>query len=243
MSRTFDLSPHPKDRELIQASCQAMVVEANHDTDITGTLTCWERSSPRDTWRPAGPGIAVTLGRTGMVPGNGLVSWNSGQLKREGDGKTPVGIFSVDMVFGYATPDKAAFVKLPYLMVEARHFCVDDPESRHYNRIVDSNVVAEKDWISAEEMLRKDGLYLWGIVPGYNTRHVEPGGGSCIFLHLWRSPDSPTEGCTAMEQSDMESLLCWLDPARSPVLVQGTVHELPELCKEIGLHWQAETAG
>lgn len=243
MSNTFVSSPHPKDREWLKASRQAMIVEAIRDTDKTGTLTCWERSTPQNSWQPAGPGKAVSLGRTGMVPGNGLVIWDSGQLKREGDGKTPVGIFSADMAFGYATPAEAAFVKLPYLMVEARHFCVDDPGSRHYNRIVDADLIVEKDWSSAEEMLRQDGLYRWGIFPGYNTRHVEAEAGSCIFLHLWRGPEHPTEGCTAMALADMENLLQWIDPVRCPVLVQGTVKQLPGLCNEIGLKWQADIAG
>ena len=243
MLHTFFPSSHPKDLELLRAACQAMVVEALRDTDTTGTLSRWKRPNTGESWQPVGSKIPVTLGRNGLVPGNGLVIWDSSPLKQEGDGKTPVGIFSIDMAYGYATPAEASFVKLPYLQVEAKHFCVDDPRSRHYNRIVDVGHVAEKDWSSAEDMLRQDGLYRWGIVPGYNIRHVEPGAGSCIFMHLWRSPESPTEGCTAMEQSDMESLLRWLDSARNPVLVQGTVRDLPQLCLEIGLTWQADIAG
>jgi L,D-peptidoglycan transpeptidase YkuD (ErfK/YbiS/YcfS/YnhG family) len=43
--------------------------------------------------------------------------------------------------------------------------------------------------------------------------------GSCIFAHLWKSPDTATAGCTAMQPEAMQALLAWLDPKRQPVFV------------------------
>ena len=39
----------------------------------------------------------------------------------------------------------------------------------------------------------------------------------------------PTSGCTAMERERLEELLAWLDPRKSPVLVQLPSHEYARL--------------
>ena len=78
------------------------------------------------------------------------------------------------------------------------------------------------DWGNHEnEMMRRsDDLYRWGILVDHNANPPVPGGGSCIFMHIWKGPAQPTVGCTAMPQADMELLLGWLDPDRKPLLVQ-----------------------
>ena len=55
---------------------------------------------------------------------------------------------------------------------------------------------------------------------GHNDAPVEPGAGSCIFLHLRSGPGAVTAGCTAFDAPALERLLAWLDPAARPVLVQ-----------------------
>jgi L,D-peptidoglycan transpeptidase YkuD (ErfK/YbiS/YcfS/YnhG family) len=90
---------------------------------------------------------------------------------------------------------------------------------------LDRSVVAP-DWNSSEHMRNAGELYGWGIVVDHNgtvtgdTNPPEPGGGSCVFLHIWRSHAEGTAGCTAMSQTDLETLLTWLDPARKSRLVQ-----------------------
>jgi D-alanyl-D-alanine dipeptidase len=44
--------------------------------------------------------------------------------------------------------------------------------------------------------------------------------GSCVFLHIWSGPAQGTAGCTAMAQDQLEPILTWLDPAKTPILVQ-----------------------
>jgi D-alanyl-D-alanine dipeptidase len=68
-------------------------------------------------------------------------------------------------------------------------------------------------------MLRNDLLYKWGLVVDHNARAI-PGGGSCIFLHIWKDSSTATAGCTAMREQDLVTLLRWLDPKRRPVLIQ-----------------------
>jgi hypothetical protein len=85
--------------------------------------------------------------------------------------------------------------------------------------VVDRGTVSP-DWTGSERMLRPDELYRWGILVDHNTNPAVAGGGSCIFMHIWRGPGKPTVGCTAMPQAEIESLLGWLDPSRGPLLVQ-----------------------
>jgi D-alanyl-D-alanine dipeptidase len=109
--------------------------------------------------------------------------------------------------------------------------CVDDAGSRFYNQVVDRQSVAP-DWTSSEHMLRPDELYRWGIVVDHNSNPVQPGAGSCIFLHIWRGPGQGTVGCTAMPRDQIESILAWLDPTRKPLLVQLPEHQYRKLQKK-----------
>jgi len=62
--------------------------------------------------------------------------------------------------------------------------------------------------------------YRWLIVVDYNRRDPRPGAGSCIFLHIWKSPDKGTAGCTAMPEEDLLTILRWLQNEKNPLLVQ-----------------------
>jgi len=70
---------------------------------------------------------------------------------------------------------------------------------------------------------------------GHNDAPVEPGRGSCIFLHLRTSASATTAGCTAFDDAPMERLVRWLDPAARPVLVQLPQGTLRALAAEWGL--------
>jgi zinc D-Ala-D-Ala dipeptidase len=162
------------------------------------------------------------LGHTGLGWGRGLHGLSppadrTGPIKKEGDGKSPAGVFGLGGSYGYAAAPPAG-AKLAYTQVDASWKCVDDGASASYNRIVDADAV-ETDWKSAEEMRRKDALYTWVIDVAHNPARTA-GDGSCIFLHVWRRAGEGTVGCTAMTQPDLEALLADLDAAQRPVLVQ-----------------------
>ncbi len=135
----------------------------------------------------------------------------------------------------YAPKDEARDVKLPYVALTANVVGVDDARSRYYNRIVRVDQTPDRDWDSAETMRRPDGLYEWGVFVNHNTSPAAPGAGSCIFLHIWRGPDRPTAGCTAMSPDRMVGLVTWLDPKARPVLVQLPREEYGRLAAAWGL--------
>lgn len=96
---------------------------------------------------------------------------------------------------------------------------VEDGQSRYYNRLVDAARIDDRDWKGSELMLRPDNIYRWGVMVEHNWKAF-PGGGSCIFMHIWRGPQHGTAACTAMPPEDMEDIVRWLDWQKHPLLVQ-----------------------
>lgn len=199
---------------------QAVVVIAQNWEAVPATLQLFERESAAAPWKRVGEPYKAVVGRKGLGWGAGLHPASPGTkepIKREGDGKAPAGVFRLSSAFGYAASN--SWIKLPYAHATEKVQCVDDPASPYYNRLVDTSQVAAT-WQSYENMLLPDGQYRLGVVVDHNTSPVQPGGGSCIFVHIWKSPTTGTSGCTALASADVERLLRWLDPARHPVLVQ-----------------------
>ena len=164
----------------------------------------------------------VVVGKTGLAWGLGINPADlviaDGPVKKEGDKKSPAGVFDLPSAFGYAAEPPGKTL-LPYFPLTTVSECVDDSNSRHYNELLDGSKVT-KDWTSSEQMLRNDNLYRWGVFVSHNWRPAKPGAGSCIFLHIWEGPSQGTVGCTAMQEENIRMLLGWLDPKKKPILVQ-----------------------
>ena len=181
-----------------------------------GTLRRYARAGA-DSWQPVGSPIPVVVGRAGLAWGRGLHGEQAGPLKREGDGRAPAGVFKLSATFGYE-PDPPG--NLPHHHATEQLLCIDDPASIRYNKLLDRAQIQHPDWSSAEQMRRADDQYRLGVVVEHNTNPVEPGRGSCIFLHVWAGADQPTSGCTAMQPEAMRAVARWLDWMAEPILVQ-----------------------
>lgn len=201
---------------------QAVVVTSAGWDAVRGTLQRYERV--KGEWQRVGEPVAVVVGRSGMAWGRGVVESKDGLQKKEGDGRSPAGVFGLGTLFGQASKELASEQKflMPYTAMTANHQCVDDPSSRYYNQIVDRSRLLVVDWHSAEEMLLPGGAYKWGAVVEHNVP-AKALGGSCIFLHLAdtdKDPPSGTLGCTAMKEPQLLEVLRWLDPKKRPVLIE-----------------------
>lgn len=189
--------------------------------DDHGSLQRFSRD--RNGWHPVGEARPVTIGKSGAGWGIGLSTpQDDGHpVKREGDGRSPAGVFAIGMAFGYDTKFDTA---LKYTPMHADSYCVDVSGSPLYNRIVRSSDVGKAAVKGATEHMRLDLVndgdqrYRMGFVIEHN-RAQKPMAGSCIFAHLWKRPGAPTVGCTAMTPGTMESLLHWLKPGDHPVFV------------------------
>lgn len=183
-------------------------------------------------WRRVGRAWEAHVGRNGLAWGRGLHGAGRpvgrGPTKREGDKRSPAGVFSVRRAYGYRPP-RDANTRLRYQPVTASWRCVDDAQSNFYNRVVDAAQV-QVDWASSEQMRRTDGMYEFVLVVDHNSTRV-PGAGSCVFLHVSQQsgpsdlsgPSDPsgngTTGCTAMPRARMVNLFGWLNPEARPLYV------------------------
>ena len=204
-------------------SLQAVAVVTEGWDAVAARLSTWERQGVEAPWQPSGVNCPVVIGRHGLGWGRGLHPFGWARpgdpVKREGDGRSPAGVFWLESAFGSAPADEVQ-ARLPYHPCTPSLRWVDDPASPLYNRRAEEVPGRPVRWRSAERMLREDGLYRLGLVVGHNTDPVKPGAGSCIFLHVWRGAGQGTRGCTAMDLADLEALAKWLDPAGRPLLVQ-----------------------
>jgi D-alanyl-D-alanine dipeptidase len=208
---------------------QLVVVTTPAWDSISGTMQRFTRVRHNLAWRADGAPVRVVMGRTGLAWGADTLGRGSRDpRKREGDGRAPAGMFPLDTVFGFAPAPTASWVRLPYVELRDGTECVDDSASVHYNTVVDRGTVPTVDWTSAERMRRID-QYRLGVIVGYNANPTRRGRGSCIFLHIWAGPTTPTAGCTAFPATEVESLVRWLDPRLRPMLVQLPAAEYARL--------------
>ena len=132
--------------------------------------------------------LPIAIGRSGIAEKVG-----------EGDGITPIGNFSIKSI-GFRN-DRISFISPN---IQKKYSCLndvwsDDPIDRNYNHKVNSNNYS----FSHEKLRRSDGLYdAYGVLD-YNWPNAEPGKGSAIFIHAWRRPRFPTEGCIAFGLNDL----------------------------------------
>jgi L,D-peptidoglycan transpeptidase YkuD (ErfK/YbiS/YcfS/YnhG family) len=210
---------------------QLLVVTTNNWSTSTGSLQRFEKDNK--SWVQVGKAIDIKLGRNGLGWGIGLhkIPKDAKIIKKEGDGKAPAGIFKLNQAFGYA-PFNIAY---PYEVYKETDHCVDDVNSKYYNKIVDSTKI-ERDYKSHERMKFLKNHYKFGIVVDHNgitegTRSKK-GAGSCIFVHI---KSVPTAGCTVMSENEIKEVLRWLDPKAEPLLVQGTEAIVTSFWKRIKL--------
>lgn len=202
--------------ELLSTSDQHLVAVVETPESTSGRLYRFQKTNGE--WESVGTAVSMVVGRNGVGP------------KREGDGRSPRGVFPLGFAFGYRERSPVS-TELAYRHLPPESVCVDDAESDRYNRIV-FEPGPDRDWESAEAMRRDlahgDDLYALGVTVEYNPDAI-PGAGSCIFLHIWRGPESPTAGCTAMAEDDLRTVLGWLQPRHDPILIQGSRAFLEDL--------------
>ena len=199
----------------LSASEQLILIVSNNFDIDKASLTRYEYTDK--TYQKVGESIIVNIGRNGLGWGigqSGSTQKDSEPVKQEGDGKAPAGIFKISKAFGYA---KSSNIKMPYIQADKALICVDDSDSKDYNKIIYLNQSDNPK--SFEWMRRQDNLYKFGLIVEHN-KIAKKGAGSCIFFHIRKSKDSPTAGCSAMREEDLTAIIQWLDPKKEPIVVQ-----------------------
>ena len=125
--------------------------------------------------------------------------------KKEGDKKTPVGIFSLGHVFYRADKIKNLKTKKRKFKIEKAMVWCDDPSDQQYNKLTFSKKKTK------ESLYRKDNLYDLIIVINYNIKPVIKNKGSAIFIHISKKNFSPTKGCVAIKKVEIKKLVKKID--------------------------------
>ena len=121
--------------------------------------------------------------------------------KKEGDGTTPKGIFSLGKVYYRADKVKKPITKINTKIIKKNMIWCDNSKSKNYNK---ETVKNNND--KYEKLFRKNNSYDYLLVINYNTKKIIPYKGSAIFIHLTKKYKK-TAGCIALNKKDFLILL------------------------------------
>lgn len=189
------------------APTHLVLVETASFDSSHASLSIFERGQKDWFWVRIGNAARVTVGRAGLGWGHTFrhLAKPGEPIKQEGDKRAPAGVFNLSQPFGLVSDNLPNYMQLS----DGRHFCVDDAQSDKYGQIVDHQSVAEDT--SGERMWEID-LYRRGIVVDYPTDRKAKSG-SCIFIHVWKNPETPTVGCVATSEETVARLQKWVSDA------------------------------
>ena len=201
-------------------SRQLLFVTTSDWSSREGRLQRYEKR--QEDWQKVGQPVNIILGRNGLGWGRGLhtIPKDAKVIKKEGDGKSPAGLFVLGNGFGY----NSFKIDFPYKTYRRTDHCVDDSGSQWYNQIIDSTKTT-KDYKSFEHMKLNNNLYKYGIIVNHNPHQIAQGG-SCIFMHIRSGNGKGTAGCTAMRESEIVEILKWLKEEEQPLLLQLPLVEI-----------------
>ncbi|MBV8294544.1 MAG: L,D-transpeptidase family protein [Mycobacterium sp.] len=155
-------------------------------------MDVWQRSA--GGWQPVQVGVPAHIGSAGLAP-----------QPKEGYPATPMGVFTLDSVFGTAPSPGGA---LRYVQVGPDDWWDGDVKSPTYN----SQQRCRKEQCpfdtSASENLDVPP-YVHAVVMGVNKARV-PGDGSAIFLHA--TDGGPTAGCVSIDDGTLVQIIRWMRP-------------------------------
>ncbi len=127
--------------------------------------------------------------------------------KKEGDGCTPAGVFSLGPLYYREDRIKRIDSCFKAIPIKKNMFWSDCPESDHYNQLL-----RFKD-ISYESLYKEDNTYDIVLVINYNINPAIKNKGSAIFIHLAKKNFLPTAGCIAITKNSFISILKYLSLA------------------------------
>ncbi len=181
--------------------CEQLIVAVAPDwNSMRGELQRFERSAS-GSWQRVGPSIPVLFGKNGLAWGRGLAGQDeSGQRKKERDGRAPAGVFRIGKIYTY-DPALPAGAQFPFHQVTKADAWIDDPTRPDYNRFVTIDDPAHPPpWFAKEKMRHNDFAYRWLVEIRHNSDPPRPNEGSAIFFHIRRGETRPTSGCTTMAE-------------------------------------------
>lgn len=130
---------------------------------------------------------------------------------REGDGRTPRGVFKIACAFGIAEDPGA---KLPYIRATDDLYCCG--EGATYNKFI--RLSEHPHECRGERIASAGGVYRYALALDYN-RDGAPNMGSAIFIHC-AGRNGYTAGCVAVEEAAMIELVRSVDASTKVCIVE-----------------------
>lgn len=160
-----------------------------------------------------------------IIGKNGLTEANN---KKEGDKKTPIGLFNLGISFGIHKLN----INYPYIKIQDNDYWVDDINSKYYNYFVRIGDVIPSfgysyiksinfsDFLTAEHLINFKTFYEYAVFIEYNIQSTKCKG-SALFLHC-KSNNNYTSGCIAVSKRDMEFIINFININKNPkILIQN----------------------
>lgn len=166
-----------------QYSDNIMIVSANTKSNTGVTVSYYKKTG--ETWIESF-NVAGTVGSKGI-----------GKTK-EGDGKTPIGIYSITKLFGL---NSNPGTKLSYHQLTGSEYWCGD---KFYNQWVDEKYTDHSGCNKKidEHLASYPVVYDYVAALNYNPGNIY-GAGSAIFVHCQRRPGALTGGCVAIPKAQM----------------------------------------
>ena len=178
------------DKINIPADSQALITLAGSSTLDTGELNVYTKGDD-GAWKTVYAGIRAKYGMNGLYK------------EKEGDSKTPVGVFKMNTPFGIA--DSVEGFPDNYIKVDSDMYWNGDSASDRYNKLVNAKEYTAFDRSASEHLINYSGYYDYCIDTGYNYEGT-PYRGSAIFLHCVVN-DEHTHGCIAIPKEYMTEIM------------------------------------
>lgn len=204
-----------KPKQLSKDCGQLLVSVANSWDSNRANMWCFYKTA--EGWKTTRTEpIPVLFGKNGMAWGKGVLPVQpEGTMKREGDRRTPAGLFELGTVFGYGSsiPGGGSY---PYNQVDRWDAWIDDPSNKYYNQHFEASPSNKPSWFESQRMRLGDYAYRYKIEVRHNSDPPVAGYGSAIFFHVRRGPDRTTHGCTTMTESNLVRVIRWLQEDQNP---------------------------
>ncbi len=179
---------------------QVLTVEAGSPSATVAVVEMWQLTSDGAYDRVGGP-FSADVGRHGVGH------------TREGEERTPSGVFTLTRAFGSLPRDG---IRLAYRRTNPDDWWDEDPSTAGYNEFVISRYSPGGD---SENLYYAGVAYSHAVVINYNTDPIVRGAGSGFFLHV--GDGQATAGCVAVTPRALDAIMRWLNPARHPVISIG----------------------
>ena len=128
--------------------------------------------------------------------------------RKEGCGKTPIGVYYFNKAFGIADDPGCS---IPYIKVtKDLYWSGDMRDGMCYNEMVSINDLPELDIKSSEHLIDYTKAYQYCLNISFNEE-CTPGRGSAIFLHCMGN-NKYTAGCVAVPKDTMVQIMKCVDP-------------------------------